>query len=173
VVSVNNSLNPKLNIPYPKIKVNKKNINLGYKLFELYAGNISELTAVNQYSFQSIYLNDYVDLSNILKTISITEMEHVKILGELIKVLGLNPYFISYENYKPIPWNSDNLNFTTNYREMLVSNINGEKKAIEKYNQIFNEIDDENIKKIIERIILDEKKHMEIFSKLLVQYDGE
>lgn len=170
---MNNSLNPKVNLSYPKITVNKKNPSLGYKLFELYAGNISELTAVNQYSFQSIYLNDYIDLSNILKTISITEMEHIRILGELIKALGLTPYFISYINNKPIPWNSDYVNFTTNYREMLVSNINGENKAIEKYRNFLNETNDENIKKIIDRIILDEQKHVEIFSKLLMQYDGD
>lgn len=170
---MNNSLNPKVNLPYPKVIVSKKNPNLGYKLFELYAGNISELTAVNQYSFQSIYLNDYIDLSNILKTISITEMEHIRILGELIKALGLIPYFISYDNKEPIPWNSDYVNFTTNYREMLVSNINGENKAIEKYKQILKETNDENIQKIIERIILDEQRHIEIFSKLLMQYDSD
>ncbi|MBQ7140021.1 MAG: manganese catalase family protein [Bacilli bacterium] len=170
---MNNNLNPKVNLPYPKIIVNKKDPNLAYKLFELYAGNVSELTDINQYSFQSIYLCDYVDLSNILKTISITEMEHLRILGELIKALGLNPYFISYDNNKPIPWNSDYVNFTINYREMLVNNIKIENESIEQYNKLLSEINDENIRKVIERIILDERKHVEIFSKLLMQYDSD
>lgn len=171
---MNNSLNPKVNLPYPKIDVNRKDPYFAYKLFELYAGNVSELTDINQYSFQSIYLNDYVDLSNILRTISITEMEHFRILGNLIKALGLNPYFISYDkNNNPISWNSDYVDYTLNYRNMLVSNIRKENKAIENYNHILTETNDENIKNIIERIIMDEKKHVEIFSKLLVQYDSE
>ena len=100
-------------------------------------------------------------------------MKHLRILGELIKALGLNPYFISYNNKDVIPWNSNCVNFTLNYRNMLVSNINGENKAIENYKQFLTETDDENIKKIIDRIILDEQKHVEIFSKLLMQYDSE
>ena len=171
---MNNILNPKVNLPYPEIKVNRKNPILAYKIFNLYAGNVSELTDINQYSFQSIYLNEYIDLSNILKTISITEMEHLRILGNLIKALGLNPYFISYDkNNNPVPWNSDYVNFTINYRDMLVNNIKNENQAIEQYTIFLNEINDENIRKIIERIILDERRHVEIFSKLLMQYDSD
>jgi len=170
---LNKDFDPIINLPYPKVEVQKKDPNLAYHILKLYAGNLSELTAVNQYSFQGIYLNDYKDLSKILENISIVEMRHLKILGELIEKLGLIPYYATYNNNKPIPWNSDYVNFTINYREMLVSDINGENDAIKEYKKIINMTDDSNIKAIINRIILDEERHIEILKKLLSQYDND
>lgn len=170
---MNKEFNPVLNIPYPSIKVERKNPELAYKIFELYAGRVSELSAVCQYSFQDIYLNEYKELSEILKSIAMVEMRHVSILGKLIEALGLIPYYVTYKNNKPIPWNSDYVDFTTNYRNMLVNDIRIEKEAINDYEKIINMTNDPNVKNIINRIILDEKRHIEIFSKLLLQYDNE
>lgn len=170
---MNKDFNPILNIPYPSINVQKKNPKLAYKILELYAGMVSELSAVSQYSFQAIYLNEYKELSKILENISIVEMRHLKILGELIEALGLIPYYVTYKNNKPIPWNSDYIDFTLNYRDMLINNIKKENEAINNYKEIINMTDDTNIKNIINRIILDEERHIEILSKLLVQYDND
>lgn len=170
---MNSEFNPKINLPYPKINIKNKDINLAYKIFDLYAGEISEFSAASQYSFQSIYLSEYNELSKILEEISIVEMHHVELLGNLIKKLGLIPYYITYKNNIPIPWNSDYINFTTNYREMLTNNIKREHKAIDNYNKIIKMTSNESIISLIRRIILDEEKHIEILSKLLNQYDSE
>ena len=170
---MNSSLNPIVDKPYPEINVFEKNPAFAYKLLEVYAGEVSEFSAVGQYSFQSIFLNEYKELSKILEDISITEMRHVEILGKLIKALGLIPYYVVYENQRAIPWNSDYINFTTNYRDMLVSNIEKEKISINKYSQLISETNDQNIKSILNRIILDEKKHIEVLSRLLNQYDED
>lgn len=170
---MNNKLNPIVDIPYPKIDIKEKDPKFAYKIFKLYAGEVSEFTAVSQYSYQSIYLNEYKELSKILEDIAITEMRHLKILGELIKVLGLNPYYVTYNDNRPIPWDADNVNFTINYREMLVSDIEKEKLAINDYNKLASETNIQNIKDIINRIIMDEKRHIEVLSILLKQYDEE
>lgn len=171
VIILNSGLNPIVDIAYPEIKVMEKDLPFAYKLLDAYAGNVSEFSAVGQYSFQSIYLSEYKDLSKILKNISIVEMKHIEILGELIKELGLIPYYVIYKNQKAIPWNSDYINFTTNYRDMLVSNINKENESINNYNKLISETNDQNIKNILNRIILDEKRHIEVLTKLLNQYD--
>ena len=165
--------NVKLDIPYPKIIVNKKDKNLAYRIMDSYAGIISELTQITQYSFQSFYLNKYVDLSKILESIAMVEMEHLKILGILIDKLGLIPYYATYNNNTAIPWNSDYVNFTTDYRSMLVYNIDSEKETIKAYNKIISSTDDENIIAIFKRIILDEERHIQIFSELLKNYDED
>lgn len=170
---MNNGLNPIVNLPYPKVNVLEKNQSFAYKLLDIYSGTISEFTAVGQYSFQSIFLNEYKELSKILESISITEMRHLKILGELIQTLGLIPYYVTYKNNSPIPWNSDNINYTTNYRDMLTSNIRNEELSIQKYNELISETNDQNIKDILNRIIMDEKKHIEVLSILLKQYDED
>ena len=166
------TFNPTLEIPYPKIEISKKDTAFGYKLLNVYAGRVSELSAINQYSFQSFYLNKYKDLSNILMEISEVEMHHLKILADLICALGLIPYYVTYNcSYEAIPWNADYVDYTTDYRNMLLSNINSEVTAIKDYNKLIYETNDPNIKEILNRIIMDEERHIEIFSELLKQYD--
>ena len=170
---MNDELNPNINIPYPEINISQKDPIFAYKLLKTYAGNISELTAVSQYSFQSFYLNEYKDLSNLLEQISKTEMYHLKILGILILKLGLNPYFVTYCSFNnPKLWNSDFVDYTTDYRDMLLSNINSEINAVRDYNKLISETNDCNIKEILNRIILDEERHIQIFNELLRQYDS-
>lgn len=168
-----NDFNPKLNIPYPKIMVNKKDQFLAYKILESYAGEISEFTATSLYSFQSFYLNKYNDLSKIIESIAEVEMNHLKILALLIEKLGLIPYYVTYKDGVAVPWNSDYVDFTTDYRNMLLTNIDSEIRAIKNYNIIINSTNDENIIKIIKRIIMDEERHIEIFTELLKQYDED
>lgn len=166
------NFNPALEIPYPKIEISKKDTAFAYKLLNVYAGNISELTAISQYSFQSFYLNKYKDLSNILMGISEVEMHHLKILADLICALGLIPYYVTYNcSYEAMPWNADYVDYTTDYRNMLLVNINSEVSAIKDYNKLIYETNDPNIKEILKRIIMDEERHIEIFSELLKQYD--
>lgn len=170
---MNDNFNPRLNIPYPKIEISKKDPVFAYKLLHTYAGNVSELTAITQYSFQSFYLNSYKDLSKILEQISEVEMHHLKILAELILALGLTPYYVTYGcGNEPTPWNSDFIDYTTDYRSMLLSNINSEVIAIKDYNMLIDQTNDPNIKDILRRIIMDEERHIEIFSELLRQYDS-
>lgn len=168
-----NEFNPILDIPYPKIIVNKKDPNLAYKIMNTYAGIISELSQISQYTFQSFYLNSYKDLSKILESIAMVEMKHLKILGILINKLGLVPYYVKYNNNKAIPWNSDYVNFTTDYRTMLINNIESEENTIRDYNKLISDTDDANIIQIFNRIIMDEERHIKIFKELLRQYDED
>lgn len=170
---MNDVFNVVVNIPYPNIEISRKDPSFAYKLLNVYAGNISELSAITQYSFQSFYLNEYKDLSNILEQISIVEMRHLKILAKLILKLGLTPYYVTYCcGNRPNPWNADYIDYTLDYRDMLLSNINSEISAIRDYNRLINETNDTNIKEILRRIIVDEEKHIEIFKELLRQYDS-
>ena len=169
---MNDIFNPIVNMEYPDIRISNKDPKFAYKLLQVYSGNISELTAITQYSFQSFYLNKYKDLSNILEQISKVEMNHLKILAKLILELGLIPYYVTYGcGNMPNVWNSDYVDYTLDYRDMLLSNINSEVVAIRDYNKLINETNDPNIRNILNRIILDEERHLEIFNALLKQYD--
>ena len=50
---------------------------------------------------------------------------------------------------------------------MLITNIKSEKMAIKNYEHHKSLIDDKYIKEMLSRIILDEKRHVEIFETLL------
>ena len=157
----------KLDIPYPELKVEKENKDYAYLLLEDYAGINSELSSITQYSYQNF--NEFFsnkNLSNSLKEIAIVEMHHLAILGKLIKLLGVNPIYKTNEY-----WHSKNICYTVNIKEMLLSDIDLEEKAIINYQKHIKLIDDKYIKAMLERIILDEEKHLECFHYYLNKID--
>ena len=56
--------------------------------------------------------------------------------------------------------------FLTDLKEMLRIDMESEKAAIKNYEEHKNIIDDKYIKEILSSIILDEKRHLEIFKSL-------
>lgn len=156
----------KSSIPYPKVRVSKKDINLAKNLLYSYAGFISEDTAVHNYFFQSMMIDDE-EIKKILKEIAIVEMHHLEILGNLIYELGLTPKFIS-DN---IWFTGEYIDYEKDFKKVLNSNIKSEELAIANYELIINETDDIYVEHILKRIILDEKIHIEIFKKLLKYYE--
>ena len=50
---------------------------------------------------------------------------------------------------------------------MLILNMEAEQKAILQYNSLIHVIEEEDVKTILKRIVLDERLHLEIFEKLL------
>lgn len=157
-----------VDIPYPKIRVQKKDVHIAKLLMHSYAGEISEETAIHQYLYQSFLLQDQKEeIAHILEEISKTEMYHLKILGLLIKKLGVYPVFLDpivghYEF-----WNSENVVYENSLSSMLQANIEAETHAIQTYRELIYVIDDPYIKEILKRIILDERLHLEIFETLL------
>lgn len=134
-------------------------------LYNSFAGESGELTAISQYLYEHIELKRYENFSKIMFAISIEEMKHLKLIGELIRKLGGKPYYINSEG---IAWNSEsNLKYHfRNTYDMIKFNIELEKKAIEGYRTIIKSTHNKSIKDLMERIILDEQTHLEIFNRL-------
>ena len=153
----------KVDIPYPEIKVKEKNIKLAKEILSSYAGSVSEDTAVHNYIFQYLILeND--EIKNILKEIAIVEMHHLEILGELVKKLGLTPLYLSVSNDNTKWFSGEYVTY-----EKELKNIRNEELAIKNYEKIIIGTDDEYVKYILKRIILDEKMHIQVFMKLYSQ----
>ena len=158
-----------VDMPYPNVKVEKKDKELAKKILSLYAGEVSEDTSSHNYIFQMLMFSENKELKEIFEGIAIVEMHHLEILGTLIKELGLAPVFLSIEAGK-IKWFSGNyVNYNKNLRKILLKNIEIEKMAISNYERIIKETNDKNIVYLFKRIILDERLHIEIFEKLLQQ----
>ena len=128
----------KLDIPYPKVRVEEK----------------------NPY---------YADL--LMEEIAKAEMIHLELLGKTIKLLGKNPIYSTCEASRGdcIMWNSNFVNYSTDLKDMLKIDISSEEAAIKTYTLHKKLIDDKYIKEMLDRIIMDEKRHLEIFNYL---YDG-
>jgi len=157
-------LTSKKNIPYPKLMNLRQNIKYANLLYDNFAGEEGELTSVNQYIYEHIELKKYESFSKILLSIAKEEMHHLELIGDLIKRLGKKPYYIN--QYQRI-WNANNIKYHfNNLYEMVMFNIESEKKAIEGYKESIKYTQNKSIKDLLERIILDEQTHLEIFNRL-------
>ena len=157
-------LNLKKNIPYPKLMNIRQNIRYANLLYDNFAGEEGELTAVNQYIYEHIELKRYESFSKILLSIAKEEMYHLELIGDLIKGLGKKPY---YANQNQCMWNANNIKYHfNNVYDILMFNIESEKKAIENYREVIKYTQNKSVKDLLERIILDEQTHLEIFNRL-------
>lgn len=162
-------MNYSVDMPYPKVQVEKKDICLAKKIMNVYAGILSEDTCIHTYIYQKLVLEENEDIKRILHGIAVVEMHHLEILGKLIMELGLTPLFASVENDTLKWFSGDYVIYNKNIKEILLSNIEQEEKVIKGYEDIIASTSDECVRHILKRIILDEKLHIEIFSKLYQQ----
>ncbi len=162
----------KLDIPYPEVKVEEKNPYYADLLSEDYAGRTSETTATLLYSYQHFNTFDSnEEFSKIIEEIAIVEMKHLEMLGKTIKLLGKEPIYKTCEASRGdcVMWSASNIDYSTRLKEMLEVDIREESKAIKIYESHKKLIKDKYIKNMLDRIILDEKRHLEIFKSL---YEG-
>ena len=154
--------------PYPPVRVEGKNLYYANLLLEDYAGMTGELTAITEYVYQKFdKFQEKSEFSHILGKIAIVEMKHLELLGETIKLLGVNPkYCFKKDNYYEL-WNSSFVNFNDNVIDMLKSDIKKEEDAIKNYELHISMIDDKYIREMLYRIIEDERVHIKCFNYLL------
>ncbi len=163
-------MNYTINSPYPTPRVEKENKEYGYLLLDDYAGGISEESAIHTYLYQSLRNLEFKELKEILLTISKVEMHHLLLLGEVIKLLGVDPRFESFTTEKtPRYWTASYISYEKDLKKLLEQDIQAEKDAIEKYRLHQKEIKDIYIKELLERIIQDELLHVQIFTTLYNQ----
>ncbi len=155
-----------LNTPYPPIKTSCRNLHYAALLSEVFAGQLSEVTAVNQYLFQHFVSCDQ-QVGDTMKCVAKVEMHHMDILGELITQLGGCPKLAAQSGCNNRFWNGQFLCYDTNPVCFLKNNIAAEKAAIAAYTSLIDRICDDDIRQILERIIKDEEHHIKIFTELL------
>jgi bacterioferritin len=160
-----------VNLPYPEPKAETKNIPYANILLKDYAGEVSEFTAVSLYAYQH-FVSDgiYKDYAELIVGVSVIEMKHLELLGETIKLLGIKPMYIDNGIPPGKLWSPLYVNYTTEIIKMLKEDIESENKAIENYKHHIALIQDKYIKKLLERIILDEELHIKLFTQLYEKY---
>lgn len=159
----------KLDLPYPEVKVEEKNPYYADLLSEDYAGRVSESSATFLYSYQHFNTFDSnVEFSKTIEEISVVEMKHLEMLGKTIKLLGKEPIYKTCEASRGdcIMWTASNIDYSSGLKDMLEIDIKAETEAIKTYENHKKIINDKHIKNMLERIILDEKRHLEIFRLL-------
>lgn len=134
-----------------------------------YASSASELNAILQYIYHAFFFErqGYSDIADTLHAIAIAEMRHLDLLGSTILALGAAPVYTQYPpncfNY----YSAKYVSYSRTLTNMLEDDILGEKHAIASYEKMLKCLKNEQVKAIIQRILLDEKLHLETLEKIL------
>lgn len=158
--------------PYPEIRVAGPNPKYAQLLLKDYAGMVSELTAVTQYTYHHFVLeNQNKEVADLLSCIALVEMHHLEILAKIILMLGVDPrYWTIKKDHTPKYWDAAFVFYGTALCDRLTADVASEWAAIANYRQHQRVIDDPYIKRMLERIILDELHHVGLFNKMIQKY---
>lgn len=160
-----------LPVPYPEVRVQRPNRFYAELLLDDYAGQVSEMTAINQYFHHHIIFEErYPDLAELEECISIIEMWHLEMLGETIRLLGVDPQFRTLTNNRQVYWCADNVYYGNALCDRLAADVAAEKQAIAKYREHQRLIRDPHIVEMLERIIMDEEHHLKLFTEAMNKY---
>lgn len=128
-----------------------------------YATSYGELNATLQYIYHSINFSCHGDeaRAQLLKSIAISEMMHLDLLGEALIHLGEQPVY-SYS--PPAQYNfysTKYVAYSRTLRNMLEDDIMGEKYAIYGYERMLPRLKNSILRTLICRILEDEHLHLE------------
>lgn len=167
--------------PYPSVKISEQNSHYAAAMLDNMAGQNSEMSAVGLYFYAHLVTTGYKDVDEAFLRISMVEMHHLNLFGELAMQLGENPRLWSRQprSGRYMYWNPACLKYPhihppapgcriseANVRTILSQAIEGEQAAIHKYMQQTSWIQDVGICDVLRRISADEQMHLEIFSRL-------
>lgn len=152
--------------PYPELRTFQPNREHAVLLLDAYAdGAAAELTAITQYMYHHFTIADPA-IRDLELCIALVEMKHLELLAELISGLGVEPRFwranMGY-------WNGSNVMYGADPCQQLRMDIEAEEAAIAGYNRLICEMEDPEVIKVLERILLDEKVHLQLFHEALLR----
>ena len=155
----------KIDKPYPEIVNATDDRETVSILKNLATSKTGELGGVLQYIYQSVVSNNAnEDISSIFEEIGIVEMMHLDLLMHAIVDFGGIP---KYEDAMGNPFNVSNINYSLKLKDMLQNNIKDEQMGIEDYSRAISRVKNLSLKELLERIKLDEERHLQIFKQIL------
>ena len=155
---------------YPPVKVCAPNAMYASAMLTNMGSCNSEMSAVAQYVYNSLITQEnFSEISKCFHQISLVEMHHLEIFGQLCLMLGADPRLWSRCHRRMNYWNAGCIPYTKDLPGLLKNAIAGENAAIEQYYQQTRWIKDPYIVEMLKRIICDEERHIVIFCQLYEQ----
>ena len=156
-----------LDLPYPPVAPGRdpKAVSL---LLEDYSGAVSELSAITQYFYGSARMRGcYQPVYQGMKYVAVAEMCHLDLLAQAIIAKGGDPRYVMLGGRKPEKcWNSGVIDYGRTPEQILSEAIDAEQGAIDQYRRHICCIQDVTVQALLERIILDEQVHLQLFQQL-------
>lgn len=156
-------------LPYPPVQIEEKNRDYAELLMIDYCGQASEMSSIMQYiNHENRMSYEKCPMAKIILAIAMAEMIHLQKLGEFICLLGGNLDFTARNsNGRKMMWSPTYVKMSEGSNQMIRSDIEGEKAAVNQYRRHISMIKDNNINAVLLRIIKDEEYHIMLLKSLL------
>lgn len=155
--------------PYPPVQANTRRKDYARAMLSNVGSGNSEMSAVSLYFYNSVILTpEQEQIARCFHQIGVVEMHHLKIFATLAFQMGEDPRLWSFQNRsRPTYWSPACNRYPRCVRQVIENAIRGEEAAIQKYTYQLETIRDTNLVDNLTRIILDEKRHIEVFQSML------
>lgn len=163
-----------VDLPYPNLSEIKKDAKVATMIAPTYASTHGELNNLLQYLYHYFVFicNGDVETANIIGKIVLSEMRHLKILGELLFKLGVNPAFTKTPPLCCNYYTSGNISYSKTPIKMLIDDVSSEIYSIKQYEKIVDCLTDKKVSAVIEKILIDEKQHLNVLNDRIVALGG-
>ena len=150
--------------PYPEIKVEREDPRLANLIMGKLAGQQSEMTATTRYLYLHWTLTECHD---VMFGIAKVEMHHMNMLGQMIRLLGGDPRFQVCQRGRPVFWNGGMIPYWKTVREALEGSMKAEEATAAGYQELIDQISDQNVCRVLARIRDDELFHQDLLREKL------
>ncbi len=140
-------------------------------LYEIYAGQDSELTAITTYLYQAVVL-DRPEFDSLLRPIAYDEMHHLDQIGTALRHLGVDPRYGAFSRGHWVDWRAKYINYTTELCSLLELDIQDEAKAHHHYLELAQKIPIPEIQGILTQMAADEARHCQCLADAKAQFCG-
>ncbi len=154
--------------PYPPVEVDAPNPQYASAILSNIGDCNSEISAVSLYFYNSLITRkNFQEIAECFHKISIVEMHHLDIFGELALKLGTDPRLWSRRKGRLHYWSPNCNRYLSGITPLISNALASEQDAVRKYRAQTQWIKDSHICAILNRIIADEEIHIHIFQSLL------
>ena len=164
-----------VDLPYPKLDQLQPDLCAAEIIAPAYASMSSELGAILQYLYHHFQYTErgMEKYATAMEDIAISEMTHFDLLGTALIRLGVDPVFTARPPRRYDYFNTSRIAYSTYPQKMLLDDIQGERMAIAQYEDMICHLRNEEVAALIQRIVMDERLHVQILSGLLEELDSQ
>ena len=164
-----------VDLPYPKLDQLQPDLCAAEIIAPAYASMSSELGAILQNLYHHFQYTErgMEKYATAMEDIAISEMTHFDLLGTALIRLGVDPVFTARPPRRYDYFNTSRIAYSTYPQKMLLDDIQGERMAIAQYEDMICRLRNEEVAALIQRIVMDERLHVQILSGLLEELDSQ
>lgn len=162
-------------LPYPDLTGIESDYDSACIISPAYAGLHGEITAILQYRYHGFMFKKagLYEFEEIMSEISVTEMRHFEILGELLTKLGVSPVYGRYPPFMGMWYNTGEVSYSESPQKMLLDDIASEMLAVKDYDEMLSNLENEKVGAVIQRIKIDEEEHIKILKNLYMKISSQ